>query len=42
MSDRLLRVVSPVDGSVYVERPVASDTEVEAALGRAVTAQKAW
>ena len=42
MSDRVLRVVSPVDGSVYVERPVASDSEVEAALGRAVTAQKAW
>jgi acyl-CoA reductase-like NAD-dependent aldehyde dehydrogenase len=42
MSDRLLRVVSPIDGSLYVERRVATPSEIEAAIGRAVTAQKTW
>jgi acyl-CoA reductase-like NAD-dependent aldehyde dehydrogenase len=34
--------VSPVDGSVYVERPLASDSDIESALARAVTAQAKW
>ena len=37
-----LKCVTPVDGSVYVERPLASDKEVAAALARARTAQAAW
>ena len=41
MSDSL-KCVTPVDGSVYVERPLANDKEVAAALGRARAAQVAW
>jgi acyl-CoA reductase-like NAD-dependent aldehyde dehydrogenase len=37
-----LRTISPVDGSVYVERPAANDAAVEAALDRAVAAQRSW
>lgn len=41
MSDKL-KCISPVDGSVYMERPLASDQEAEAALARARTAQADW
>ena len=37
-----LRTVSPVDQSVYVERPLASDREVDEAIGNAARAQFAW
>ena len=37
-----LQCISPIDGSVYVERDYASDAEVEAALERAATAQRDW
>ncbi|MDI5921286.1 aldehyde dehydrogenase family protein [Halomonas sp. LR5S13] len=36
------RTISPVDGSVYVEREQASAAAIEAALERAVAAQRAW
>jgi acyl-CoA reductase-like NAD-dependent aldehyde dehydrogenase len=36
------RTISPVDGSVYVERPHARDGEIEAALERAKAAQRDW
>ena len=36
------RTISPVDGSVYVERPLASDSDIEAALAGAVAAQRLW
>jgi len=36
------RIVSPVDGSVYAERPVATDAEVERAVSRARGAQEGW
>ena len=36
------RTVSPVDGSVYVERELASDAAVERALAGAVESQKSW
>jgi len=39
---KTFQVISPVDGSVYVERPYATPEEVEAALERAARAQKAW
>src|SRR5690242_13199809 len=42
MTDRVLRVVTPIDGSVYVERPLASTTQIEAALSKAAAAQRAW
>jgi acyl-CoA reductase-like NAD-dependent aldehyde dehydrogenase len=37
-----IRTVSPVDGSVYVERPLASDPEIEAALAKAEKSQREW
>jgi acyl-CoA reductase-like NAD-dependent aldehyde dehydrogenase len=37
-----IRTVSPVDGSVYVERPFAAAAEIDRALAAAVAAQKAW
>ncbi len=37
-----LRCISPIDGSVYVEAPLAGDTEIAAALARARTAQAGW
>jgi acyl-CoA reductase-like NAD-dependent aldehyde dehydrogenase len=40
--DKVQRTITPVDGSVYVERPLASEQEIERALARAVEAQKAW
>ena len=36
------RTITPVDGSVYVERPLASDRDIEAALAGAVAAQRLW
>ena len=37
-----LKTVSPVDGSVYVERSFVDETEVAQALSRAVRAQQIW
>lgn len=42
MSNRQFRTVSPIDGAVVVERPLATDAQVEAALERAARAQRAW
>jgi acyl-CoA reductase-like NAD-dependent aldehyde dehydrogenase len=36
------KTISPVDGSVFVERPLAQGVEIDEALDRAVTAQRAW
>ncbi|WP_275285812.1 aldehyde dehydrogenase family protein [Halomonas elongata] len=36
------QTISPVDGSVYVERELADAARVEAVLERAVAAQRAW
>jgi acyl-CoA reductase-like NAD-dependent aldehyde dehydrogenase len=36
------KTISPVDGSVYVERALAGAGEIDAALERAVKAQRAW
>ena len=33
---------SPVDGSIFVERPLADAAAIDAALGRAVAAQRGW
>lgn len=41
MSD-IVRLVSPVDGSLYAERPAASYDAVEAAFRKARTAQQDW
>ena len=37
-----LRCISPIDGSVYVERHLASNPEIISALASAEVAQKAW
>lgn len=42
MSGPVQRTVSPIDGSVFVERPLASTQDMEAALARAAAAQKEW
>ncbi|MGZ5139182.1 MAG: aldehyde dehydrogenase family protein, partial [Burkholderiales bacterium] len=42
MKERLQRTVSPIDGSIYVERQLASGGQVENALEKAVAAQRAW
>jgi acyl-CoA reductase-like NAD-dependent aldehyde dehydrogenase len=39
---RVFRTVTPIDGSVIVERPLASDAAIEATLARAVEAQREW
>jgi acyl-CoA reductase-like NAD-dependent aldehyde dehydrogenase len=43
MKDTVLqRTVSPIDGSVYVERPLAPAREIEAALSSSVSSQRKW
>ena len=37
-----VKLKSPIDGSIYAERPVASDREVNAAVERARGAQPGW
>lgn len=41
-TERVFRTVTPIDGSVVVERPLTPNAEVEAALVRAVEAQRRW
>src|SRR5262245_19698291 len=41
MSD-IVKIITPIDGSVYAERPIAKDTAVEAALTAARTALPQW
>ncbi|MCZ2151989.1 MAG: aldehyde dehydrogenase family protein [Bryobacterales bacterium] len=42
MPQNFQQTISPVDGSVYAERALASSGEIDAALGRAVEAQRKW
>lgn len=42
MTASVQQTISPVDGSVYVERPLASEAEVEAAALAARQAQQDW
>ena len=37
-----MKTISPIDGSVYVERAPASDKVIEQALEASVTAQQDW
>ena len=37
-----LKIISPVDGSVYAERPLADDAAARATLERARKAQREW
>ena len=38
----LQETISPVDGSIYLTRPTAAPAEIEAALSKAVQAQRGW
>src|SRR5205814_628324 len=42
MKHTVQRTVSPVDGSLYVERKLAAARDIERALARAVGAQAQW
>jgi acyl-CoA reductase-like NAD-dependent aldehyde dehydrogenase len=37
-----LKVISPIDGSVYAERPIASGAAIDAALSAARAALPQW
>ena len=37
-----VKIISPIDGSIYAERPVATGPEIESAVARAAAARKAW
>jgi acyl-CoA reductase-like NAD-dependent aldehyde dehydrogenase len=39
---RTVSIISPIDGSVYAERPLATSVEIEAAVIRAKAARQAW
>jgi acyl-CoA reductase-like NAD-dependent aldehyde dehydrogenase len=39
---RVQKTISPIDGSVYCERPLADGTQIDAALDKAVSAQRLW
>lgn len=42
MNERIQQTISPVDGSIYVERELALDKQIEEALAGAVAAQHQW
>src|SRR5690242_9538872 len=42
MSSQTQKTITPVDGSVYVERPLAAEADIKSALARAVAAQRQW
>src|SRR5256714_13116450 len=42
MSPQVQRTITPIDGSLYAQRPLASAREVDAALERAAAAQRRW
>ena len=37
-----MKIISPIDGSVYAERPIASDAEIDAAVSAARAALPEW
>jgi acyl-CoA reductase-like NAD-dependent aldehyde dehydrogenase len=41
MSDTV-KIISPIDGSIYAERAIATDAEIDAAISRARAAQAEW
>ena len=36
------KTITPIDGSVYLERPLAAQGDIESALARAMAAQREW
>ncbi|HYL22972.1 MAG TPA: aldehyde dehydrogenase family protein, partial [Burkholderiales bacterium] len=39
---RTQKTITPIDGSVLVERPLATERDIDAALASAVTGQRKW
>ena len=39
---KMIQCISPIDGSVYAERPAASQSEAEVGVAKAKAAQKKW
>ena len=39
---RMLKTITPIDGSVLLERPLATDAQIESNLAAAVAAQREW
>ena len=37
-----VKIISPIDGSVYAERPIATGADIEAAVVRAKAARRGW
>jgi acyl-CoA reductase-like NAD-dependent aldehyde dehydrogenase len=42
MNQSIQQTISPIDGSLYVERRLATHSEIDAVLTRAAKAQRAW
>lgn len=42
MIDRIQLTITPVDGSIYLERPLADEARIDAAIERARLAQQGW
>jgi acyl-CoA reductase-like NAD-dependent aldehyde dehydrogenase len=42
MTKRIQQTITPIDGSIYVERELASNGEIDETLASAVSAQQAW
>jgi acyl-CoA reductase-like NAD-dependent aldehyde dehydrogenase len=42
MTEQTLKIISPVDGSIYAERPIARDAEIDAAVSSARAALPEW
>jgi acyl-CoA reductase-like NAD-dependent aldehyde dehydrogenase len=42
MTSNLQQTISPIDGSIYVERELASGAQIEETLAGAVSAQQSW
>ncbi len=42
MMNNIFTTVSPIDGSVYIERPYADEKSIETALENAAAAQQSW
>ena len=39
---QIQKTISPVDGSIYVERPLATASDIERVLTAAIAAQRTW
>lgn len=42
MTNKTIKLISPVDGSLYAERPVLTEAQADAAVARAKAAQVGW